>query len=282
MARVNPQGLSRRCEPLMRSIVADPGNVFVSVDLLSGEPSATTHYSKDRYYKAAAFDMIGKKPYWDGDVLMIDDIYLMTASVSPLGRDKVRQWWEDGLAEKWVSDPEAVKAEVKKDRQLHKVLCLGLSYGMGPRKLIDTAIQNGHELDYRTAKQFFNAYWELFSGVKRLSDYLASKFKRDGHLVTEFGYRLIPDADYKALNAYIQSSVSGIISVLIPAFYSIAPYCKHVAIIHDEIIFQCPIDKIDEAKERMREATAYLNQLLNWSVAVRTGWVTGKDLYEAK
>lgn len=282
MARVNPQGLSRRCKPLMSSIIADPGYSFVSVDLVSGEPTCTTHFSKDKYYRAAAFDMVGKAPYWDGDVLMIDDIYLMTASVSPMGRDKVKQWWADGLAEKWLVDAEGFKARVKADRQLHKVLCLGLSYGMGPKKLIMTANQNGYELSPYNAKQFFRAYWELFAGVRRLSDRLIAMNKRDGHLVTEFGYRLVPGADYKCLNAYIQSSVSGIISILVPSFYSQAPYCKHSMVVHDEAIFQCPTERLDEAKQAMERAVKHVNELLGWSVDVRTGWAVGSNLYEAK
>lgn len=282
MARVNPQGLSRRCKPLMSAIVSDPGYSFVSVDLVSGEPTITTHFSNDKYYRAASFDMVDKTPYWDGDVLMIDDIYLMTASVSPLGKDKVRQWWAEGMADKWMTDADGFKSSVKAERQLHKVLCLGLSYGMGPKKLIMTANQNGHELSVTAARQFFKAYWELFSGVKRLGDKLAERHRRDGYLVTEFGYRLVPEADYKCLNAFIQSSVSGLISVILTSFYSLAPYCKHSMIIHDEIVFQCPTDKLDDAKAAMTEAVRYVNELLSWSVNVRTGWAVGSNLYEAK
>lgn len=282
MARVNPQGLSRRSKPLMSSIVADPGYSFVSVDLVSGEPTVTTHFSKDRYYRAAAFDMVGKAPYWDGDVLMIDDIYLMTASVSPMGRDSVKQWWADGMAEKWVRDAEGFKAGVKSERQLHKVLCLGLSYGMGPKKLVMTANQNGYDLSPTQARAFYKAYWDLFKGVRQLSDYLAAKCRKDGHLITEFGYRLVPDADYKCLNAFIQSSVSGLISILLPSFYGLAPYCRHAVVIHDEIVFQCPTERLEDAKQAMERAVVYVNELLGWSVDVRTGWAVGSNLYEAK
>ena len=282
MAKLNAQGMARRSEALMRSLVADPGHSIVSVDLSAGEPTVTTYYSRDKYYKAASFDMVGQVPRWDGDVLLIDDIYLMTMSVSPMGKDKVRAWFDEGLADKWVKDAEGFKSSVKKDRQLHKVLCLGLSYGMGPRKLVETARVAGHDLPMATAKQFFGAYWELFAGVKRLSNNLAQQFKREGHLVNVFGYRLVPEADYKCLNAYIQSSVSGVVNVLTPTFFDLAPYCNFQTLIHDELVFQCPTDRLEDARKAMARATDELNKMLGWSVNIRTGFVSGKDWYEAK
>lgn len=282
MRRVNPQGLARKSKLLMSSIIADPGYNFVSVDLAAGEPTATTHYSKDRLYRAANYDMIGKVPYWDGSVLMIDDVYLMTASVSPIGSDSVKRWWAEGMAEKWVKDAEGFKSEVKEVRQLHKALCLGISYGMTPKKLVLTAAKNNFDITLNRARQFYNTYWDLFKGVRRLSDHLAAKNRRDGYLVTEFGYRLLPNADYKCLNAFIQSSVSGIISILLPSFYGLAPYCRHAVVIHDEIVFQCPTERLDEAKQAMERAVKHVNELLGWSVDVRTGWAVGHDLYTAK
>jgi DNA polymerase I-like protein with 3'-5' exonuclease and polymerase domains len=279
---LNAQGLKRKDKPLMSTMVARPGHTFVSVDLSAGEPTVTTHYSRDKYYRAASFDMVGKRPYWDGDVLMIDDIYIMTMSVSPLGRDKVRQWWADGMVDKWVADADGFKSSVKKDRQLHKVLCLGLGYGMGPKKLVSTAFAAGYDLDIATAKAFFKAYWKLFSGVKGLSERLAKEFTQKGYLVNDFGYRLVPDAEFKALNYMIQSSVSGIMHILCAKFFAVAPWAHFITVIHDEIIMEVPDDMLPAARLLMDEATESLNEDLNWSVNIRTGFVTGKNLYEAK
>ena len=294
-ARLNVQGLSRRLRPLMTTLVARPGHTFVSVDLSSGEPTVTTHFSQDKYYFAATFGMVGKAPYYDAQgVLMIDDIYLMGMSVSPMGKDLMREvstrtfTAKDGktplsFAEKWLEDKEYIqKSVLAVERPFHKILILGLGYSMGPKHMVEAAYKAGYELSLADAKAFFEAYWKLFSGVKTLGKSLQARFKRLGYLVNPFGYRLVPDKDYKALNYFIQSSVSGVMNVLCAKFFAIAPYARFVTIIHDELITEVPDDKLEEVRIAMDKAVDSLNNDLKWSVNIRTGWAVGKSLYEAK
>jgi hypothetical protein len=289
MARLNVQGLARRDEGLMRCIGPEPGMTVVSADLGSGEPTCTAHYSTDQNYYDATFGMVGKAPYYTPQgVLKIGDIYLTTMSVSPIGRDTMRQAFNErygGLtfAEKWLEDEEFfTKKLLKKERQLHKILALGLSYSMGPKKLVAQARNSGHALPYKTAKEFFTAYWTLFKDVKVLGERLQALFKRQGYLVNQFGYRLVPDADYKCLNYFIQSSVSGIMHVLCEKFFALAPWCRFITVIHDEIVFECPTDRLKEAKVLMQDAEKSLNEDLGWTVQVRVGWAEGRDWFEAK
>jgi hypothetical protein len=287
MAKLNVQGLSRRDPGLMSCLLPDQGNVVVSADLSAGEPTITSHFSRDPRYYAATFGMVGKPPYYDGEVLFIDDIYLMVASVSPIGRALMREMFNtkfNGLtfSQQWLVDADVIKTQIKDQRNLHKVLTLGLGYSMGPRKLVKSAYEKGHTLPLKTAKEFFNAYWELFSGVKRLADLLEAKFKRDGYLVNPFGYRLIPDPSYKAFNYFIQSSVSGLMNVLNAKFFALCPYAQFVTVIHDELIAEVPEEKAAEAKSIFYQAVQSLNDDLKWTVDVRCGWVEGKDWYTAK
>ncbi len=286
---LNVQGMSRREPRLMKNVVADPGKIFVSIDLNSGEPTITTHFSNDKYYRLATFDMVGKEPYYDKTgVLVIDDIYLMGMSVSPMGSSRIKEVFEsvkfDGLSfqEQWIKDSSVVKDYLKKERAFHKILILGLGYSMGPAHMVESAQNAGYDLDISDAIEFFKAYWELFSGVKRLGKNLEYEFAQAGHLVNPFGYRIVPGADYKCLNYFIQSSVSGLINVLCYKFFSIAPEAQFVTIIHDEIIIQIPEDKEEEVKSKFNKALDSLNQDLDWSVKIRTGWAKGKNLYEAK
>ena len=286
------QALSRREAGLMSTLVADPGKVFVSADLTSGEPTVTTHFSQDELYRYAAFDGIGKAPHYahfnEHYVLKIDDIYLMTMSVSPFGKQRMLEAFNakyDGLtfAEQWLKDPEVITKNVlKKERQLHKILALGLSYSMGPKKLVQTAYENGYKISFADAKKFFKLYWALFERVAALGKALQIQFKQRGYLVNEFGYRLVPESDHTCLNYYIQSSVSGVINLIGLKFFQLAPWVEMVSIIHDEFLLQIPIDRVDEAKVAMDRAVASLNADLNWSVNVRTGWVVGENLYTAK
>jgi hypothetical protein len=288
MAKLNVQGLARRDEGLMSAILPDPGHSFVSVDLSAGEPTVVSHYSGDKNYTDACFNMVNKEPYYDENgYLKIDDIYLTAASFSPLGRDYVRQAFESSYKDvpfstQWVNDSDHIKRHLQSVRNLHKVLVLGIGYAMGPKKMVKSCHDKGYSISLKDARAFYNAYWQWCPKVKELSENLTARFNRDGYLVNDFGYRLIPDADYKALNYWIQSSVSGIVNVLIAKFFPICPFAEFVTVIHDELIFSCPTDRLPEAKAAMDTAVASLNDDLNWTVKIRTGWAVGSNLYEAK
>ena len=284
MAKLNVQGLSRRDEGLMRCFVPDEGYTAVSCDLSAGEPTATSHFSQDKNYLNASFNMVGKEPYYDRDgVLQIDDIYLMVASVSPLAKDVMKDLFSANFSEQWLDNADVIKKNKDVNRPLHKALTLGLGYSMGPKKLVDTAFNSGHEISLSTAREFFNAYWKLFADVKKLGERLETQYLKQGYLVNPFGYKLTPDPSYKALNYYIQSTVSGIMHILCEQFFhKRAPWCRFITVIHDEVLFDCPTDRLTEAKQLMIEAETALNTLLGWTVQVRVGWEIGDDWYEAK
>jgi len=274
-------------------LVRQNGRAFVSGNC-SGEPSCTTHFSKDPMYRYACFDGIGKAPYYGSykehaSVLFIDDVYLMVASISPFGKNEIREAFGktyNGLSfsEQWLKDPEVIKSGLKQIRQLNKVLTLAASYGMGPRKMTKTAFENGHTLSIQDAKKFFTAYWSLFEGLAKLARHLEGEFNRKGYLINPFGYRIVPGKDegFKCLNFYVQSSVSGIMHVLMMKFCSVAQYARIVTVIHDELVIECPTDRVEEARIAMAQAVQSLNEDLGWSVAIRTGWAVGSNLYESK
>ena len=287
--KLNVQAMARKEERLMGNIIADPGHVFVSIDLSAGEPSIITHFSQDPYYRAAIFDMVGKEPYYDASgVLMIDDIYLMGMSISPMGKDRLRDVFQnhkfDGLsfAQAWTKDPEIIKAFLKAERAFHKVLILGIGYAMGPSKMTLEAFQEGFQLDLQDARKFFKSYWKLIGKVQGLSDNLTERATETGYLINPFGFRCVPDPMYKSLNYFIQSSINGLISCLCVKFFDVCQDAKFITIIHDEVILQIPEDKVQEAKALMQKAVESLNEDLGWSVKIRTGWAPGKDMYTAK
>lgn len=274
-AKLNAQGLARTDTGLMTAMLPDPDCTFVSVDLASGEPTVTTHYSQDANYYDACFGMTGKTPYYCAEgYLKSDDIYLTAASFSPLGRDQVRAAFEES--------PYNLKDRLKRIRDLHKVLVLGIGYSMGPKKMVKSCYDKGFDITLKDAKQFYNAYWAWCPKVRELADSLEAKFKREGHLINDFGYRLIPDASYKSLNYWIQSSVSGIVNVLSAKFFAICPEASFVTVIHDELIFSIPTELLSHSKAAMDQAVASLNEDLNWTVKIRVGFKPGRNLYEAK
>ena len=286
MARLNIQATARRDSGLMSSLIPSPGCVFVSSDASAGEPTVTTHYSGDKNYYDACFGMVGKAPFYDGLVLKIDDIYLTTMSVSPIGAEDMREAFHSRygsvtFSEQWMIDSEVIKKQLKNQRTFHKILALGLGYGMGPKKMVKSAYEKGYQLEFNQAKAFFKAYWSLFSGVRALSERLAEQVEQDGYLVNQFGYRMTPDP-HKAFNYLIQSTVSGIMHVFCAKVFSIAPYAKFVTVIHDELIAEIPKDRIDDFRLVIQQATDSLNDDLKWSVRMRFGFAVGSNLYEAK
>lgn len=286
--RLNAQGMSRGYRPLMECIISDPGYTTISVDLKSGEPTATSHYSRDKNYTYANFTGVGKNPYYENKILFLDDMYLMGASVSPTGQEKMLELFNTtfkgvSFQEQWVIDPDVVKKDsnVKTLRAFHKTLILAMQYGQGPTGMVISAEDSGQKLKIGQAKTFHKAFWyTLFPDVRKLGERLKLYVKKNKYIVNDFGYRSFP-IQRKALNYYIQSTISGIIDVLMIKFYSICPYAQHHAVIHDEIVFSVPDDKVKEAKELLDKAVKSLNDDLKWSVNVRAGWVEGKNWYEA-
>lgn len=271
----------------MRCIKSEPGHTTVSIDLSAGEPTVTAHFSQDPNYRYATFEGVGKRPFYKNGVLMIDDLYLQTMSVSPIGREKIYKAYHSqdfngkSFVDQWVTDAEVIKKWFKADRDLHKMLCLALGYGMGPKKMVKQCYDKGYSMPLGVAQDFYRAYWDLYAGVRKLADRLGMSIKQRGYIVNPFGYRLTPPP-HKAFNFFIQSSVSGIMHVFNAKLFSIADYAKYITVIHDEVLADTPDDKIELFRNHKDMATQSLNEDLKWTTSIRTGFAIGKDWYEAK
>jgi DNA polymerase I-like protein with 3'-5' exonuclease and polymerase domains len=278
---LNVPAMARRDEFFMQCWLADEGKTFVSQDVVSLEPSVTAHFSQDKRYRWATVDGIGKAPYYDGDVLMIDDVYLMTASVLPPTAHKIRKAWDDGIFNTWLGDSEAVKKALKGPRSFAKVCALGLGYGMGAKKLQKTCEEAGVILTFHEAKAVRARYWDLFYGLRDFADRLQFRVEKDGFLINPFWYRITPEP-HKAFNAYIQSSASGVLDLYCMELFEVAQDMEFVALIHDEIIFQCPDERLKDLPSLTEECTRSVNKTLNWSVPIRFGTVTCKTFEKFK
>jgi DNA polymerase I-like protein with 3'-5' exonuclease and polymerase domains len=283
--RVNLPALARRDERFMECWEADKDHVFISSDFSSLEPSITAHFSQDKYYKYATFDGIGKRPWIDRrNVLMIDDIYLMTASVMPGISEHVLVYFGDPKnCDNWEKDPEICKEDpkLKPYRKQAKPACLGFNYGMGPKRFVNQCYDAGMDISHDQATGMYKAYWELYSGIKLLTKKLEAYLAKNKFIENPFGYRLTTDP-YKGYNAFIQSSASGVVDILSRRFFDKCPYATFIAYIHDEIIYQVPSDKEDEAKRIQDECVIELNKDLNFTIPMRLGFQVGRTFKELK
>lgn len=295
LEKLNPQATARQEKLLLSCVLPEPDHVFVSVDLSAGEPTVICHYSQDKNYFDATFGMKKKAPYYAGNLLKIDDIYLTGMSFSPMHKALMKEMFHTkfgtvSFSEKWLETnengqevgKEFLQGQLKKPRKLSKIMVLGLGYSMGPKKMVKQAYDNGYTVSLKEATEFFNNYWTWAKDVKRFGDLMTKKYQKEGRLINQFGYRLTPDKPYKALNYWIQSSVSGLMNILIPLIFKHCPEAIFCGIIHDELLFQCPISKVEEYRIGVRNATAQLNKMLNWRVSMGTGFVPGQNLFTAK
>jgi DNA polymerase I-like protein with 3'-5' exonuclease and polymerase domains len=93
---------------------------------------------------------------------------------------------------------------------------------------------------------------------------------------------MTPERESLALNYTIQSSVSGIIKLFDHFVSQEASWAEWVTVIHDEQIWMVPTERIEEFRSCVQKATKKLNEFLNWTVEIRTGFAPGNNLYEAK
>lgn len=287
---LNVQAMARRDEGLMTCIVADEGYTFVSRDMSAGEPTIITHFTEDPYYRYFCFDGLGKRPYYDGSVLMIDDIYLAFASVSPMFAADIRKAFDhttyDGMsfAEAWVKDSEIIKNSkvIKAIRKNAKWICLAFGYSLGPKTLYKKAIEAGMQVTRKQCNDSFKAYWQLFRDIKNFCERIEKHVEQHGWFVNNFGYRFVPQELRKAFNGFIQSSVSGLFHWEGVLIEEEAPYALYISTIHDEELNMVPLDKVEEFKQAQNRVVKKMNEQLKWTVDLRFGFCEGKDFYTAK
>lgn len=275
---LNLPAMARKEDAFQNCIQADDGKVFFSQDVVSLEPSITAEMSQDPMYMYATVTGIGQRPHYKGNILMIDDIYLMSASMFPTTRDAIYDIFHNhtmptglSFADQWMIDSEVCKDYTKKAvRNFAKVACLGIGYGMGWRKFQTTSEENGKVISVQESKGVIKSYWDGYEGLKALRDWASWEVKKKGSIVNPFGYRCTPDP-HKAFNAYIQSSASGVLDVYCLKLFSICSWAEFVALIHDEVIFMIPEDKQDELKKISEEVVRSLNEDLGWTVPIRFG-----------
>jgi hypothetical protein len=283
--KVNLPAIARRDERFMGCWEADPDCIFVSSDFTSLEPSITAHFSQDEYYMYATYGGIGKRPFIDDrGVLMIDDIYLMTASVLPgMSSQIISYFAKPENLDKWLQDPEIIKNDplIKPLRKKAKPACLGFNYGMGPKRFVSQSYEAGTTVNLDDARAMYKEYWKLFKDIRVLTQKLEIHIKKHGFIDNPFGYRLSTEP-HKGYNAYIQSSASGVLDILNLYFFDACPWAKLIAIIHDEILYQIPINKIEETLKIQNECVDKLNKALGFSIPMRLGFTTGKTFAEIK
>jgi DNA polymerase-1 len=233
------------------AFVAPPGRVLASADYSQIELRIMAHLSSDEALLKAFHDGL--------------DVHRATA------------------AEVFGIAPAEVSSE---QRRYAKTINFGLIYGMGTFGLAKSlGIENA------AAKTYIDRYFARFAGVKRYMDDTRELAKRQGYVETVFGRKLVlPDIqnvkgaklaalERQAINAPMQGTAADLIKLAMVAVQkALDTQGKGTRIImqvHDELVFEVPLDEVDWVKTevpRLMAEVAALKVPLLAEVGVGANW----------
>ncbi len=190
---------------------------------------------------------------------------------------------------------EEVKKKYKPYRYRAKKVSFGLVYGMTEHGL-SADPQMGMTTD--EAKQFIEKYMERFPGVRKYMKQQIEFCRENGYVQSMFNHRRpIPDinhaskwirqsAENQSINAPIQSSASDVIRL---AMVNIrkeldekAPWLEGVTQIHDQLVFECPVEYASEGvrfvKELMERPIEGFSDIMPITADVGVGKIWGHVL----
>ncbi|PYV95938.1 MAG: DNA polymerase I [Acidobacteria bacterium] len=231
-ANPNLQNIPIRTElgrEIRAAFTADPGHVLLAADYSQIELRLLAHFSKDPLLVEA---------YRNGD-----DIHTLTAS------------------QVFGVPPLMVTAD---HRRQAKVVNFGIVYGLSP-----FGLSQNLGIETSEAKQFINAYFEKYKGVRAFIDKTLEEARREQKVKTLFGRaRPIPDINSKnanlrgfaertAVNTPLQGTAADLIKMAMiridAAIRQRALKSRMTLQVHDELVFEVPEAEIDAVKSLVRE-----------------------------
>lgn len=234
LSSINPnlQNIPIRTElgrEIRAAFTADPGNVLLAADYSQIELRLLAHFSRDPLLVEA---------YRKGE-----DIHTLTAS------------------QVFGVPPLMVTAD---HRRQAKVVNFGIVYGLSAFGLSQNlGIEPGE------AKQFINAYFEKYSGVRAFIDKVLEETRREQKVKTLFGrVRPIPDINSKnanfrgfaertAVNTPLQGTAADLIKIAMiridAAIRERGLNSRMTLQVHDELVFEVPEAELDQMRSLVRE-----------------------------
>ncbi len=229
------------------AFTAEPGHVLLSADYSQIELRLLAHYSRDPLLVEA---------YRRGD-----DIHTLTASqvfgVPPL-----------------MVTPE--------HRRQAKVVNFGIVYGLSA-----FGLAQGLGITPAEGKQFINAYFEKYAGVRNFIDATLEEVRREGKVKTLFGrVRPIPDINSKnanlrgfaertAVNTPLQGTAADLIKIAMiridAALRERELKSRMTLQVHDELVFEVPEAELDVMRSLVREYMENVHPELSVPLLVEIG-----------
>jgi DNA polymerase-1 len=157
-------------------------------------------------------------------------------------------------------------------RRQAKVVNFGIVYGLSAFGLSQNlGIEPGE------AKQFIDAYFEKYRGVRKFIDETLDQARRDGKVSTLFGrVRPIPDINSKnfnlrgfaertAVNTPLQGTAADLIKIAMIRIDALLQQrglkSRMTLQVHDELVFEVPESEIDAMRPLVREQMEQVHPL---------------------
>ncbi|PYX75193.1 MAG: DNA polymerase I, partial [Acidobacteria bacterium] len=211
------------------AFTAEPGHVLLAADYSQIELRLLAHFSKDSLLVEA---------YRRGD-----DVHTLTAS------------------QVFGVPPLMVTSE---HRRQAKVVNFGIVYGLSP-----FGLSQNLGIETSDAKQFINAYFEKYKGIRAFIDKTLDEARREQRVKTLFGrVRPIPDINSKnanqrgfaertAVNTPLQGTAADLIKLAMiridTALRDRGLKSRMTLQVHDELVFEVPESEIETVRTLVRE-----------------------------
>ena len=171
-------------------------------------------------------------------------------------------------------------------RRYAKTINFGLIYGMGAFGLAQSL-----GIEQKAARDYIDRYFARFAGVKRYMDETKLRAAQCGYVETLFGRRIeLPDirggngprrsgAERQAINAPMQGTAADLIKLAMIAVQAALDAQQRrtamVMQVHDELVFEVPLDELDWARQEipsLMASVANLSVPLLAEVGVGPNW----------
>ena len=210
---------------IREAFIAPKHGVIIAADYSQIELRMLAHVSKDKFLIQAFLDC--------------QDIHTQTASAI------------------YGVFPELVTPEMRRSA---KTINFGLIYGMGPINL-----SRQLAISFTEAQAFIDSYFKQFPSIEAYMKSSVEQARAAGFSETLLGRRrYLPDlnsdnrqireaAERTALNTPIQGSAADIIKMAMVKIHEALPRefpeAKMILQVHDELVFEAPLDKADDVKK---------------------------------
>ena len=174
-------------------------------------------------------------------------------------------------------------------RRQAKVINFGIIYGMSP-----FGLSQALKISQKMAKNYIDSYFERYQGVKQYIDETIARARREKRIETLLGrIRFLPDidspnhntrqfAERTAVNTPIQGTAADLIKLAMikvdAAFTREKMQTTLLLSVHDEIVFESPLEEVEAANELV---TALMESVWHLQVPLKVNTASGQSWAEA-